>query len=126
MATTVNIVLSDTLANLQAGQPYGSDYYFQLLINTDDGTVWRVNSAGNIDQLSIEPTRIEVLNHTGATVPVTGLSTSSTILNLYRDGIRKGSLNYTLGTNEFTPLEYDGAAYTAEASDDESWYIEFK
>lgn len=61
-------------------------------------------------------TTVEVLNHTGATVPVAGMTANTEGVKVYRDGRRQASTLYTLGQGIITPTD---------PSDDESWIIDF-
>lgn len=51
MATTVNIVASDTYTNLKAGEPYNSDHYDQHVIATDLGIAYRIDRAGVLQSM---------------------------------------------------------------------------
>lgn len=116
-ATTVNIVSTDTYANLKAGEPYGSDYYGQFVFASDFDIVYRVNNAGSMVSLSKVAT-ITQLNVTGATITASSLPESPTYLAVYRDRLRQFPTEYSV------PLG-GGQIDLVEAAADESFYIEF-
>ena len=116
MPKTVNIVVTGTLAVLQGGQPYGSDYYDQFAVDTVADDVYRINNSGQLvgplGSTTYTPPVI-TLNHTGATVPATGFVATDN-LEVYRDGFLQFPSTYTKGAGIITPTI---------PSDDESWYI---
>lgn len=116
-ALTVNVVLEDTYANLKAGEPYGSDYYDQLVRATDFDNIYRISIAGLMVG-TFKPSGSIQYDLTTASVLVPSLPESPTYIKIFRDG-------QFLFPTEYSIPAGGGQVDFTNALVDESVYIEF-
>lgn len=124
-ATTVNIVATDTYANLKTGEPYSSDHYGQFVFASDFDLVYRVNNAGAMVGLFKMPTSVQ-LDVTGASVIIASLPETPTHIAVYVDGSRffQGTAASTEVQTFYIPTG-GGQINFPVALDDESVFVEF-
>jgi len=116
-AQTVNIVSTDTYANLKAAEPYGADYYGQFVFASDFDAMYRINLGGNMVGLGKYSSAAQ-LNVTGASITFASLPEDPTYLAVYRDRLRQFSTEYSVPPG-------GGQIDLVEAAADESFFIEF-